>query len=319
MRLSRRGFIASAASALFTSALPSRAAPMQRLHGPAFGASWTLVTAGPADRAAIAAAIEKVIASVDEAMSPFRAGSEITRFNRSATTDWRPISAATCTVVEEGLRVAALTEGAFNPTVGPLVGRYGFGPIKGGAAGTPDEIAVAGDAVRKKRAALSLDLCGIAKGYALDRIGAACMALGMTDFLAEVGGETLAVGRHPSGRHWQIGIERPGPDRLLQRAVMLDSGALATSGSAVNAYVHAGRRYSHIVDPASGDPAGAGLASVTVHDGSAMTADALATGLYAMGAERGPDFARRAGIEALFIMDDLREIAVGGFEKRILA
>lgn len=320
MRLSRRGLIVSAGGALAASALPSWAGAQARtLGGPAFGASWTLVAPAPLDEAAVHDAFADIIASVDAAMSPFRAGSEITRFNRAATTDWLPLSAATRAVVAEGLRVAALTQNAFNPTLGPLVGRFGFGPITDGIAGLPDEIALGDSAVRKARARLTLDLNGIAKGHALDRMAAACAALGLADYLIELGGEVFAAGRHPSGRAWQVGVERPTSEGGVQRVVTTDGAALATSGSAVNAYEWQGRRYAHIVDPATGRPADSALASVTVAAATAMTADALATALYAMGPERGPDFAASAAIEALFVMEDGRETATAGFAARILA
>jgi thiamine biosynthesis lipoprotein len=178
---------------------------------------------------------------------------------------------------------------------------------------------VADGTVAKARGALSLDLCGIAKGHALDRMVAACRARGMDDVLVELGGEVVARGRHPSGRAWRVGIERPSPAGGFQHAVALDGAALATSGSAVNGYAYRGRRYSHIIDPATGRPADTRLAGVTVAAPAAMTADALATALYAMGPERGPAFAQESGIEALFIMDDAAEIATGGFDARILA
>jgi thiamine biosynthesis lipoprotein len=320
MQFSRRGLIVSAGGMLAASALPSWAGAQARsFSSPAFGASWTLVAPASLDEAAIRDALGEVIASVDAAMSPFRAGSEITRFNRAATTDWLPLSAAICAVVAEGLRVAALTANAFNPTLGPLAGRYGFGPITDGITGRPDEIELGSGAARKARAGLTLDLNGIAKGHALDRMAAACAALGLTDFLLELGGEIFAAGRHPSGRSWQVGVERPSPAGGFQRVVALDGAALATSGSAVNAYAYNGRRYAHIIDPATGRPADTALASVTVAAATAMTADALATALYAMGPQRGPDFAEAAGIEALFVMEDGREVAIAGFETRILA
>ena len=320
MRLSRRDLIVSAGGALLASALPAYAAQQEVvLTGPAFGASWTLVAPAPLDEAAIRDAFAGIIASVDGAMSPFRAGSEITRFNRAATTDWLPLSAAACTVVAEGLRVAALTANAFNPTLGPLVGRYGFGPIRDGVIGRPDEIGLGDGAARKARPGLTLDLNGIAKGHALDRMATACAALGLTDFLLELGGEIFAAGRHPSGRSWQVGVERPAPEGGFQRVVALDGVALATSGRAVNAYRWRGRRYAHIIDPATGKPADTALASVTVAAATAMTADALATALYAMGPERGPEFARQVGIETLFVMEDGQEVATAGFAARILA
>lgn len=321
MTLSRRDLILSASSAFVASAFPASAAPAgdalpRVLRGPAFGSSWTLAAGEPVDEPAVVVALEGVVASVDAAMSPFRPDSEIARFNRSPSTDWQPLSATTCAVVGEGLRVAGMTANAFDPTVGPLVGRYGFGPIGKGVAGAPGEIGLGEAMARKARAGLSLDLCGIAKGHALDRMAAACAAQGLTDFLLELGGEVFAAGRHPSGRRWQVGVE--GPQGGFQRVVAPDDKALATSGNAVNAYAHGGLRYSHIIDPFTGRPADTVLASVTVAAETAMTSDALATALYAMGPERGPAFAESAGIEALFVMDDAREVATGGFEARIL-
>lgn len=319
MTLSRRDLILSASAALLGSSLPAWSAGVQTLHGRAFGSSWTFVTAGPIDAPAVRAGLEEIVASVDHAMSPFLPESELSRFNRAATTDWQPLSSASCAVIGEGLRIAALTENAFNPTIGPLVGRYGFGPIREGLSGTPDEISVHPDAARKARPELSLDLCGIAKGHALDRMTASCVGLGLTDFLIELGGEVFATGRHPSGRSWQVGIERPSPEGGFQRAVALDGISLATSGNAVNTYAWRGRDYGHIIDPIKAKPADTALASVTVAAPAAMTADGLATALFAMGPDRGPAFAGHAGIEALFIMADGREIATSAFAGRILA
>lgn len=324
MKLSRRDLLISAGGMLAASALPAWAGPARALRGRAFGASWKLVSGGAFDEVAVHAAIESVVESVDGAMSPFRADSEITRFNGADTTGWQPLSADTCVVLREGLRVAALTSDAFNPTVGPLVGRYGFGPIGGTETGGAREIGLRDGMVRKLRPSLSLDLCGIAKGHALDRIVSACTALGLTDFLVELGGEVYARGRHPGGRGWHVGVERPLADTtgLLQLVVGLDGQALATSGNAVNGYRYGARRYSHIIDPTTARPADTTLASVTVVAASAITADAMATALYAMGPERGPDFAEAQGIEALFISEDggnLRETATSGFSARILA
>ncbi|MGB3390254.1 MAG: FAD:protein FMN transferase [Pseudaminobacter sp.] len=322
MTSSRRDIIIWGGCALMASMLPARAAcegasPLVTLRGPAFGTSWSLLARGPCDGQAIKAAFENVISSVDIAMSPFQAESEISRFNGAATTDWYGVSADTITVVEEAIRIASLTDGGFNPTVGPIVGRFGFGPILRGEPGSMEDIAVDAHAIRKSRATLSLDLCGIAKGYALDRMVATCRDLGITDLLVELGGEVRAAGFHPFGRRWQVGVERPSQGGF-SHAVSLEDHALATSGKAVNAYAFGSRTYSHIIDPATGLPASNGLASVTVAAGTAMTADALATALYALGAERGPDVARRAHIEALFIMDAGNEVTTGNFDTRIL-
>ncbi len=327
MTLSRREAILSAGGLLLASALPAQAAGTHVapsvLQGTGLGSTWTLVTGGRSDVGALRTAFTEAIASVDQTMSPFRPDSELSLFNRTAATDWFPLSDGTCAVLAEGLRMASLTAGAFNPTLGPLVAHYGFSPIKSGRPGAANEVSVRADAARKARADLSLDLCGIAKGFALDRMRAVCIAHGLTDFLIELGGEVFAQGRHPDGRAWRAGIERPVPESGdVQRVVALDGAALATSGDRINGYFYRGRRYGHIIDPLTAEPVDSPLASVTVAAARAMTADALATALFAMGAERGPAFAHETGIEALFILRDgarLREVTTAGFEARIIA
>lgn len=314
--MDRRDFFILGGGALLASALPTAASGVRVLGGPALGSSWKLVAdLAAVDPAELAEDLVAAIASVDAKMSPFRADSELSRFNRAATTGWQALSSETCGVVAEALRVAAVTGDAFNPTLGPVAGRYGFGPIVAGVAGASAEIVLRDDAVRKERPNLSLDLCGIAKGHALDRMAVACATHGLTDFLIELGGEVFARGKHPLGRGWRVGVE--GPSGLLC-AVSPGGGALATSGVAVNAFVFRGRRYAHIVDPATGAPVDSALFSVTVAARTAMTADALATALFAMGAQRGPDFSHAEGIEALFVMDDDSSVTTGGFDARIL-
>ena len=314
--MNRRDLLILGGGALLAPALPARAGGARVLGGPALGSSWKLVAdLAAVDPAALADDLVAAIASVDAKMSPFRADSELSRFNRAATTGWQALSAETCGVVAEALRVAEATGDAFNPTLGPVAGRYGFGPIVGGVAGASAEIFLREGAVRKARPKLTLDLCGIAKGHALDHMAQACAAHGVGDFLIELGGEVLARGKHPSGRGWRVGVE--GPSDLLH-AVSPGGGALATSGMAVNAFTWRGRRYAHIVDPQTRAPADPALFSVTVAAKTGMKADALATALFAMGAERGPAFARNAAIEALFVADDGSSITTGGFGARIL-
>lgn len=321
MEFSRRELLISGGGLLLASTVPAQPASPNVLQGTAFATSWRLVTGERFDKPALRAAIDAVTQSVDQAMSPFRPDSEISHFNQTLTTDWHPVSADTCTVVGEALRVAALTSGSFNPTVGPIVGQFGFGPIRGTATGLSHEIAVRDGMLHKRRPELSIDLCGIAKGYALDRMAAACQAHGLTEFLFELGGEVIANGRHPAGRHWQVGIERPGTAGLRQ-VVTLDGMALATSGTAINSYQLGARRYSHIIDPRTAGPADTALESVSVVAATAMTADAMATALFVMGPQQGPAFAQDAGIDALFLVTDgdrLREISTAGMAARILS
>jgi thiamine biosynthesis lipoprotein len=325
MNRGRRQVLMGAGSVALIVALPGTAqgAGTRVMGGPAFGSYWRVTLPQGTDAGRLKPAIEEVIHAVDALMSPYRKGSEISRFNNSRDVGWVPVSVATRRVMDAGLRVARLTGGAFDPTVGPAVGRLGFGPITGAMVGNYTAIATNGDAVRKYRPGLTFDPCGIAKGYALDRIARRLDALGESAYLVELGGEVFARGRHPFGRPWMVGVERPAVGAVsFQRIVRLDGAALATSGDVVNSYKVSGRRLSHIIDPASGAPVDHAIASVSVIAPKAMTADALATGLMAMGPDRGMDLARSQGLGALFILrgdSGFKEIATPAFKAHVVA
>ncbi len=322
MRLTRRSLLTGAGSLVVAYPLRGAALEAQVIEGPAFGASWRAVVQTDIDPGALHAALEEVVASIDATMSPFRADSEIAQFNESDTIDWFTLSSETWKVVAHALDMAQATAGAFDPTVGGMVGQFGFGPILRRSEGDHTAIELRPGSVRKALPNLSLDLCGIAKGYALDRMVAKIEAFGVQDFMVEVGGEVSARGYHPSGRAWRIGIEGTEPGAVeVQCAVALVGEALATSGDRVNSYVSGGRRYSHLIDPHLRAPADPALASVSVLAPTAMRADALATALFAMGHERGPDFARVNDLPALFLVrgtTSMREIETGGFNARVL-
>lgn len=321
MTLTRRALLAGAGSLALARPLAA-ASDTQVIEGPAFGAFWQVAVPMGIDPAALRSALQAVVAAVDTAMSPFRGDSEIARFNASDTTNWFALSPQTYEVVAQALAMADTTGGAFDPTVGGMVGQYGFGPITRRSPGNHSGITLRAGAVRKALPDLTLDLCGIAKGYALDRMVAEIEAFGAQDFLVEVGGEVLARGNHPSGRRWRVGIERPEPGATgFHCVVALHGAALATSGTRINSYVAEGRRYSHLIDPHLRRPAQTSLASVSVLAPTAMRADALATALFVMGHEAGPDFARRNDLPALFLVHDgsgIRELATSRFESHIL-
>ncbi len=319
----RRALIMTAVGAMAASALPSFAAGVRTIGGDAFGSWWRAVLPAGANPEQARMAIETVIRSVDAAMSPFQASSEVVRLNGDTGRDWHPVSVGAAKVVAESLRMAELTGGAFDPTVGPLVHRYGFGPIEGGFGGGYGEVEFAEQRVRKARPDLTLDLCGAAKGYALDEMASALEGLGLHAFVLEAGGEVLARGAHPEGRHWQVAIETATPGSAsLQRIVRLDGHALATSGDSVNGGRAGGARFNHLIDPRTRRPVDNGVASVSVIEGSAMRADAMATGLFVMGPDRGLDFADRQGLAVLYQMHDgagVAELRSAMFDRFIIA
>lgn len=322
MNPTRRQILIGTAAAMICGLRPLVAsAGTQSIGGMAFASHWRVTLPDVAHAERVRDLVTAIVNSVDAAMSPWRGDSELSRFNASRSTGWRPVSAATCTVAAESLAVADLTGGGFDPTVGPLVGRFGFGPISGTTA-TPRAISVTEGALRKAAPGQTLDLCGIAKGHALDRIAEGLTEIGISDALIDLGGELRALGTHPDGREWQVGIEVPGahpPE--IQRIIAPGPLAVATSGHAAQG--HSGRAsLSHIIDPATGRPADQTLAAVTVLAETAMRADALATGLTALGASAGPALARQRGLSALFLVHTtggLSEVMTGRFADRLVA
>lgn len=261
-------------------------------------------------------AIREAVDGVDTAMSTYRDDSELSRFNRHGTEPFE-VSDSMIEVVSEARRIAMLSAGAFDITVGPLVDAWGFGPIP--VDDPPDaevlaalladngfqmlEIDPEQGTLRKERAAIRCDLSAIAKGYAVDRVALGLTALGLADFMAEIGGEVKAVGRNAAGEAWRIGIERPAPGpKGLWSAVGLVNVAMATSGDYRNYYERDGVRISHTIDPRTGRPVTHRLASVSVIHPSCATADALATAISVLGPEEGRELVEREGLAALFLV-----------------
>ncbi|TVV70451.1 FAD:protein FMN transferase, partial [Sphingomonas solaris] len=153
---------------------------------------------------------------------------------------------------------------------------------------------------------LRLDLSGIAKGHAVDRLAAVVAGHGIAHALVEIGGELVGRGVRPDGQPWWVAVEAPpgsalAPVPLAPIHVALHGLAIATSGDYRRYFDHAGRRYAHSLDPRTGRPVKNDIASVTVLHAECMMADALATALLVMGVAGGMAFAARGDIAALFV------------------
>lgn len=316
----RRLFLASAA-ALAAPRLSLAGAPaVTVLTGAAFGTGWRVALPSGVEVEALRAPLAAVLDGIDRQMSPWRGDSDITRFNRAGAGE-RPVREETAQVAGAALAIAADSGGCFDPSVGPLVARWGFGPIEGD--GRPDwrALAAGNGHLAKTRAGLTFDLCGIAKGHALDRMAALLRDRGQGDFLIDLGGDLIAGGRHPEGRDWHVAVEDPRPEAAgLAARLRPGAMAVATSGPRAQGYALDGRVWGHIMDPVTGAPVEGGPASVTVLAASGLAADGWATALAAAGAG-GPALATERGIAALFLLrdgDGLRQIAVGGIARHLL-
>jgi thiamine biosynthesis lipoprotein len=242
---------------------------------------------------------------LEDQLSVFREQSEVSRLNRHATDEPIVVELELFQLLQKAVELYERTGCAFDVTAGPLSRVWGF-VQRAGAMPDQDALAAArkrvgSDAlqlddksttVRFLKPGLEINLGSIGKGYALDRCGELLAAAGINDFLLHGGSSSvLARGSHGAmepRQGWSVGVRDPlRPRRRLGQLIVKDR-ALATSGAGTQFFMHDLRRYGHILDPRSGQPA-EGVLSTTVLAPTATEADALATAFYVM----GPDGARQ--------------------------
>jgi len=302
---------------------PEPSDPTVRITGDTMGARYELKLV-PAPEQTLPADLrqraETLLAQINRQMSTYDPDSELSRFNRNPSTDWIAVSPELYHVVAEGLRMSALTDGAFDITVGPLVNLWGFGPEpRQDRAPSEEAIRQARErvgfrglraraeppALKKDRADLYVDLSALAKGYGVDRLAELADAAGIHHYLVSIGGDLRAKGHNGKGQPWTVAIERPIPgQRAVERLVTISDHAVSTAGDYRNFFEQDGRRYSHVIDPRTGWPVPQSVASVTVIDRLDLKADAADTALMAAGAEAGFRLALEHRIAAFFIFPD---------------
>ena len=270
------------------------------------GTSWSarIVDAPPG----CLSAIEDVLARIIAQMSNWEADSDISRFNALPIGAWTTLPSDMMTVLTAGLAMARLSGGAFDPALGQIVERWGFGPsgITGPeivpahlAPWTMIEIA---DQSARRLADVKLDFSGIAKGFAVDAVSEALRDLGARHFLVEIGGELRGEGFKPDHQPWWVDVEAPPRLSAPILRIALCGLSVATSGDYVRFRAENETHLSHSIDPSTGRPVGNDVASVTVLHESAMLADAWATAITILGHERGMALATRHDVAARLIL-----------------
>ena len=251
-------------------------------------------------RQTLAGWVQGELDQVNELMSTYRDDSDVTRFNRSQSTDWFPVDPLTARVVKRSLEISELTDGAFDITIGPAVNLWSFGPEGMGSELPTDQqvadvLSIVGysmilvreepPAIRKKKPGVQIDLSAIAKGFAVDQVAERLNRGSLVNYMVEVGGEVRTDGVNPEGDPWKIGIEKPTANvREVLAVTVMENSSLATSGDYRNFRIIDGQKYTHTIDPRTCRPVRYGLASASLIQTNAapngcMTADAFATAL----------------------------------------
>jgi thiamine biosynthesis lipoprotein len=310
---------------VFTATL-ARAADPVVLTGRALGTTWTvkfLQPSPPLNPATLQTRVAETLERLEQQFSTYRPNSELSRFNAARSTDWITVSPELAHVAAASRTLSALTRGAFDATVFPLVQLWGFGPQRrSGPPPAAGEIAAARarvdyrrldvrtspPALRKTSPDLAADFSSMAKGFAADVVGVLLTSLGSTDHYVQLGGDIATAGTHI----WPVAIEAPlsaesatptstAPPAIAQ-TLYLAGQSLSTSGDAHNFFEHSGRRYGHILDPRTGAPAASALASVSVVAPTCAESSSRATALFVLGPEAGFALAVRENWPALFLL-----------------
>lgn len=275
----------------FASALANES--MIRLQGLTQGTTYHIKYADAHQRS-FQRQIDSLLAEIDESLSIYRSDSEISEFNRAMSFRFRlPHFYA---VLKKSKEVFLQTQGAFDPTVMPLVEAYGFGPkrVPRGQFVNKDSLLqyvgfqyIKFDSMEvvKLKPHIRIDLNSIAQGYSVDQVATLLEAHNIQHYMVEIGGEIRTKGQKNSGQGWIIGIENPLHPTKLQTKINLTNRAMTTAGNYRNRYEANGQLFSHIIHPKTGEMEQSTVLSVTVFAKDAMTADGYDTAFFVMGLE----------------------------------
>lgn len=262
--------------------------------------------------------IKAALTAFDNSLSMFNPHSVLSAVNanRDTLTD-----AFFESMWDEAKKVHALSNGAFDITVAPLVNYWGFGTKERNSSTTGrqatidslldvtgfEKVQLVNHHVVKSDPRIQLDAGAVAKGQACDVIADLLRNHGCKNYLVDIGGEVVAKGVNDKGNAWRIGVSKPninneGAQTELQELLDVHNICMATSGNYRNYYFANGERRSHTIDPRTGFPVQHSLLSATIVASSCMRADALATSCMVLGENEALELIRRAQDAACYLI-----------------
>lgn len=303
------------------------------LNGQAQGTTFNISYEGTSD---YAVAVDSIFKAMDASMSLWLDSSAISRFNAAA--EGLEIDENFKNVYLKSLEINKLSEGSFDPSLGPLIKLWGFS--RKNNLPFPDTEAIESlkqfigfemftleaNYLKKKNPNIQLDFNAIAQGYTVDVIAEYLERKEIDNYLIEIGGEIRAKGHNSRNEPWKVGIEKPEfnqDDKAnpLQEVVMLQNASLATSGSYRKFFEKDGKKYSHTIDPQTGRPVEHNLLSVSVIASSSMEADAWATVFMVWGEERSIKYANEHHMKIFCLSDQrgqIQETYSEGFKELVI-
>lgn len=267
---------------------------------------------------------EQEIRRLENLLSVTVESSDISKLNAAAGKEALDMQIDTQVLLAKGKELGEKTGGAFDIAISPIVKAWGFTeeehhvPTQAElnallpVTDPSDVILDAGKAYLQKEG-MAVDLGGIAKGYTSDKVSELLKEKGVESAIVSLGGNVVGIGRKPDGEKWEVALANPLDANDYCGLISIEDKAVVTSGGYQRFFEENGRKYHHIIDPATGYPAESGLLSVTIISESGTEADVLSTALFVMGLEDALEYwQKNGGFEAIFITEAGEVIATEG-------
>ena len=289
--------------------------PFRTYEGVAWNTSFRITYAS---NAVLDDSIRSLMNLIEMSLSPFSENSQLSKINRNESDS---VDELIRRVFEKSVWVNEVSKGSFDPTLGPLINLWGFGPDMSlsmsplphqidsvmAYVGIDDCRIVDGHRIVKKDSLTEFNFSAVAKGYGCDLVSQMLTRNGCRDYMVEIGGEIVVNGLSPRRGPWRVMIDAPIPsnDSIIHEGmavIEVDSCSLATSGNYRNFRLIDGQMVGHTIDGLTGNPANSRILSVTVIAPECIIADGLATACMAMDLEHAYEMIDSLpDTEALFV------------------
>jgi thiamine biosynthesis lipoprotein len=272
---------------------------------------------------------EERLNNIDDKMSAFKENSEISKINLKAGINPEIISKDTYFVIKEAIKYSCLLEGAFDPTIRPLVSLWNIGTRQ---KNIPDKCEIdnrlklvnykdvvfndSNYSIMLKNEKQSLDLGGIAKGFAADEIRDIFHKYNISSALIDLGGNIFALGCKEDRTPWRVGIQDPFKERGEFMGVLsVKNKSVVTSGNYERYFLKDGKRFHHIIDPKTGYPSKSKIISATIISDNSIEGDGLSTGIYIIGIDKAMELIESiSGVDGIFITEDKKIYITSGIK-----
>jgi FAD:protein FMN transferase len=272
----------------------------------------------PVTKKQVESEMSTALAAIDASLSNYREDSEISRLNAQETTEWLPVSAEIVGLLSISEYVYKHSNGCYDLTVKPLFDLWGFSKHHNRIPTAQEidsvlphigmsllEIDSKNNRIRKKDPKLKIDLSSIAQGYSVGVLAQRLEAMGVQNYMVEIGGEMMVKGHKADGEDWRVGILAPKPFTMEVQKILdikQQSGiAVMTAGTYRNFFEEKGQSYSHILNPKTGRPVTHQLLSVTVLHQNPTWADAWDTALLCVGEQEAAKIAEAEKLQVLLV------------------